>query len=457
MLPQFIIFPRLLAYLAMTAVLAGCGTQGEKPAAPTFDTLSGFTATVATTQDNTPWWETALPESLLEQIRGLLQDNPAIRIAAQDVAIDRARLDESESQRWLDINGAASSRIQIEDGDRSDTHRAGIDARLPLDLFGRLELNRDAAVLDLAQSLADLEQERLQQVQAYLLATVEAAEARQLLQLLNEQIVTAQTLLRLTEFRFSQGLASSVDVLQQRQQLASLQQAPAVVALRLRSAQSSLDELRGSLPSSSPQAPQALPTLATEFAVARPAQLLDRRPDLIALRAAMLASDHRYESALRERLPDVSLSSSAFLRLASGDPSAIINAALEAGVSVFDSGRLDSRIAAQRARLERAGIEYLQSWLAAVRETDDLLNALNTNRETLRRSEHLTKVAEDLFEATRRRYERGISDYLPVLAAVRALQQQQRDHLALQAEQLRIIVRLHTAMGLPSVVNGKES
>ena len=118
--------------------------------------------------------------------------------------------------------------------------------------------------------------------------------------------------------------------------------------------------------------------------------------------------------------------------------------------SLFDSGELSAQISEQRAALERAGIAYLQAWLAAVRETDDLLNTLQANQQRLDRSAQLIEVEEKLFEATRRRYERGISDYLPVLAAVRSLQQQQRDHLALQAERLRIIVRLHTAMGLPA-------
>ena len=123
--------------------------------------------------------------------------------------------------------------------------------------------------------------------------------------------------------------------------------------------------------------------------------------------------------------------------------------ALEASVSLFDSGRLDARAAERRAELERSGIEYLQAWLQAVRETEDLLHTLQAVRTQLRLSEQRNQVATELFEASRRRYERGISDYLPVLAALRTLQQQQRDHLALQAEQLRVIVRLHSAMGLP--------
>ena len=43
-----------------------------------------------------------------------------------------------------------------------------------------------------------------------------------------------------------------------------------------------------------------------------------------------------------------------------------------------------------------------------------------------------------------------ISDYLPVLAALRGLQQQERDHLALRAALGRARIRLHHALGNPS-------
>ena len=68
-------------------------------------------------------------------------------------------------------------------------------------------------------------------------------------------------------------------------------------------------------------------------------------------------------------------------------------------------------------------------------------------RERIALSEQRLKIVDTLLLAARRRYERGVSDYLPVLAAVRGQQQQQRDHLALQAELARTRARLHRAIG----------
>jgi len=449
--------PGLLLLLLLSALLGGCLSPMEKPATPVLHTPPDFSISVPTRQVDDPWWQDALPPALVDRVDALLQDNPAIRIAAQQVAVQRARLDEAEAQRWLDVEGAASSRGQRDDGDGSDTQRLALNARLPLDLSGRLAQTRDAAAYDLAQRLADLEQVRLRQVQDYLLTHIDAAEASQLLALLAQQLKSAGTLLRLTELRFAQGLASSVDVLQQREQLAALRLEPNKVELRRRVATNRLAELLGQTPDQVGGEPAALPIIAATFAVRKPAELLQRRPDLLARQAALAASDRRYEAALREKLPALDLDSGALLQLASGDASRVLSIALEASISLFDSGRLDARAAAQRAELERSGSAYLEAWLQAVRENEDLLHTLRASRTQLRLSAQRNQVATDLFEASRRRYERGVSDYLPVLAALRTLQQQQRDHLALQADQLRVIVRLHGAMGLPGpAAEGRE-
>lgn len=441
-LPLWGIFP---------ALLFGCATHAPKPSPPVPDAAAQFTTEIAaTTQNkNQAWWETALPPELASGIHAMLHTNTEVRAAATAVAAQKARLQFADTDKAWRLDGNAGAAVQTDNSERSTTVQVGLDALLPLDWSKRLENTRDAAAFDLAQSLAQLEQTRLEQVELFLLSHIDAAESAQLAQLLQQQIKTAQTLLNLTEFRFSQGLVSSVDVLQQREQLAALKQQPVEVELRIRQARSQLALLRGQLPAHAAAAPEVLPAIARDFAVVIPADLLNRRPDLIAKRAALLASDKRYAALLSEYLPDATLSASALLRLASGDPSAIFGTALDASLRVFDSGRLDARSEAQRALLEGAGIDYLSAWLEAVRQTDDLAQTLTNLDARLQLSEKQTEVATALFDATRRRYERGISDYLPVLAALRSLQQQQRDHLALQAERLRVIVRLHGSMGLP--------
>ena len=440
---------RLSAWLFGLALLTGCAGTGERPQPPQINPPEQFTTRIEAGAGDQPWWQLAADASLQAGLQNLLNDNPQIRIDARAVAASRARMNLAEAERWPELNASAAAGADRNDGDDSDSRSLGLDASLPLDVFGRLAATRDAAAFDLAGDLAQLEQTRLEQVQAFLLAKIDDAEAAALSALIEQQVDTAKTLLKLTELRFAQGLVSSVDVLQQREQLASLKQQLPAATLQRRLANNQLDALLGRAPRLQlPPAP-SLPLVSKGFATASPARLLERRPDLIAQRAALAARDQRYEAALRARLPEASLSASALLRSVSGDTASLLGIAAQASVAVFDSGRLQAGIDEQAALLEQAGSQYLQSWLSAVRETDDLANRVNSGEQQVALSQQASRAAEDLFAAARRRYERGVSDYLPVINALRSLQTQQRSHLALLAEQQRLIVRLHTAMGLP--------
>jgi outer membrane protein TolC len=131
----------------------------------------------------------------------------------------------------------------------------------------------------------------------------------------------------------------------------------------------------------------------------------------------------------------------------SGDVTTAISMVIDAALTLFDSGSKVAIAEEQRAALVAAGEQYLADWFAAVIEVDNLIHAESRLRERIVLSEHRLKTVDTLLTAAKRRYERGVSDYLPVLAALRGQQQQQRDHLALQAELARTRVRLHRAIG----------
>lgn len=421
----------------------------DQPSSPSLPVPTHFLATTEHKASPNPWWETALGQQWQAPLQHVLTHNPYISNAAAAVTQAQANLRQAKADLGLDTQATATGSISRSDGDDTPSISGALDMSLPLDLFDRLKLTRDASAYTLAEKLARLEQSRLEQIEAYLLAAVDAGEAKALASLLTTQLNTANTLLQLTELRFSQGLASSIDVLQQRAQLAALREQPPAVNLTLRLALNRMAELSGQTPSATQTVPD-IPKVATLFATPSPRALLDKRPDLIAARAQLAAENSQYEALLRERLPDVALSAQTLLRVVAGNPSALLDIALSASAPLFDSGRLQANLDAGAAQLQAAGIDYLQTWLTALRQTEDLIARHHSLSRQLQLSTQTLAVNGQLFEAAQRRYRRGVSDYLPVLNALRGLQQQQRDHLALQAEQQRIAIRLHTAMGLPT-------
>jgi outer membrane protein TolC len=174
---------------------------------------------------------------------------------------------------------------------------------------------------------------------------------------------------------------------------------------------------------------------------------MDTRPDLRGSLAAVAAADAEFAAALADRLPTVSLSSRALRNVVSGDATNVIAATLGAAFTLFDSGRITALAEERRAELAALGERHIANWLDAVFEVDDLMFERVSLQERLTLSSERLVSAQQLLDAAQRRYARGVSDYLPVLAALRDQQQQQRDHLALEAELRRTRIRLHFALG----------
>lgn len=444
--------PLLLQLALSTWLISACSSGLERPAPPAINEDSAFSAEFpgapASPSDTRSWWRKAVSETIWPPLEQTLAANPELREADADVAAARARLDQAEADTGPSLSLGAGARVVKESGDTSNSRSVGADGTVPLDVSGALADRVEAAAASLRATIADADQLRSDLARDFLLALIDAAEAAQRFALLKRQIEVSKTLLRLTELRFSQGLASIVDVLQQRDDLAGLREQIPLTLLEQKTAANALRRISAMTPDQTPLlVMQTLPDVYDNFPRIQPVELLDRRSSLRAGRARIEAADARFAAALADRWPTLSLSSEVITRAMSGDVTTVISAAVDAALTLVDSGRKVAIAAEQRAELAAAGEQYLTEWLAAVFEVDNLMHAEARLRERIALSEQRLKIVDTLLLAARRRYERGVSDYLPVLAALRSQQQQQRDHLALQAELARTRARLHRAIG----------
>ena len=127
-----------------------------------------------------------------------------------------------------------------------------------------------------------------------------------------------------------------------------------------------------------------------------------------------------------------------------------MTATVSGALTVFDSGAKDAAIDFSRAQYEESGILLLQDWLDALAEINGLISRENEGLENIRLTEERLETSRQLLESARRRYRQGASDYLPVLNALSSIQTQERRLINLRAEQARIRIRLHAAIGLPA-------
>ena len=111
---------------------------------------------------------------------------------------------------------------------------------------------------------------------------------------------------------------------------------------------------------------------------------------------------------------------------------------------VADAGsEVERRKAALREGVHRLG----GAVLGALREVADALVQERQQAEHLARTDAQLVTSRALFEESRARYLQGVGDYLPVLNALRALQQTEQTRLAAHRTLLSHRIQLHRALG----------
>ena len=129
---------------------------------------------------------------------------------------------------------------------------------------------------------------------------LQVIEQKAILRLLKAQLEANQTYVELVELRFRQGLASSLDVFQQRQQNASLEAQIPPVRAQIEVLQHQLAVLTGQPPGATMVGQSSLPRAPDLPEVGLPTELLQERPDVQAAQRRVVAANHR--SGRRSRL-----------------------------------------------------------------------------------------------------------------------------------------------------------
>ena len=176
--------------------------------------------------------------------------------------------------------------------------------RIRIGCVGKIRDGRDAAKKDVEATRMEIDALALTLTAQVAEAYFDFQESAEQLKLLHEQVATSEQFLKLVEFRFAQGDAAAVDVLQQRQSLASVESRLPASEAALKLAANRLAILRGQTPGPVPQGfTGTLPNAPTLPATGVPPNLLQRRPDLKAAEIRVLAADHRVGVAFANRLP----------------------------------------------------------------------------------------------------------------------------------------------------------
>jgi NodT family efflux transporter outer membrane factor (OMF) lipoprotein len=238
-----------------------------------------------------------------------------------------------------------------------------------------------------------------------------------------------QHTLSLTESRFKQGIASALDAMRARAQVATTE---AAIPLLETAAQHAIRRL-GLLTGREPMTlwnmlmePQELSLRPPEVPLGLPADLLRRRPDIRRAERRLAVATARIGVATADLYPKLSLTGVFDLQSATSGkvfdwPSRFWSIGPTLVWPIFDAGRIRSNIRVQDALTEQALLRYQSTVLASIGEVEDSLTAYR--QEQHRRSAQADAVDSNrqAAELSNQLYAQGLIDFLSVLQAERDL------------------------------------
>lgn len=418
---------------------------------------------ISTTQLTSTWWKSLGDPQLNHLMSVALNDNPSLATAqlrvrrmqalaglAEAAGVPQANVGIDLTRQRFSANGLFPKPIAGNTWD-NDTLQSAVS--WSPDLWGQYAAELASAIgqtratqADAAVAATGLTSQiakgyvTLARLVAYLDIAERMGQQRQAMQTLIEQRVAAGLD---TQAELTQSNGNVSDTLRQ------------IEALK-----EQISLVRHQLAVLSGQAPHLLAALTPQLSALQldavpavlGADLLGRRPDIVASRWRVEAASQDVLVARAQFYPNVNLS--AFIGFNALGVSRLLNAeSRQVGVSpavrlpLFDGGRLKAQLATRQAELDMAVSQYNLTVLEAVRESAD---AIGSDQSLMRQAELQNDAlasAQKSLAITKQRFDAGLVNRLNVLSAEQAVLLQSLASVDARAKQLENRISLMKALG----------
>ncbi len=449
---------RLLA-AALAATLAGCALQAPpsreataEQALPNFKLPPAWAAQPGTAQAIAHGWLAAFSDVQLNAlVQESLANNPDLQIAASRVEQAAGYVKSAGATLYPQVSFLARGGGALS-GDSSGLEGVGIFANWELDLWGRVRAGRAAASTQYDSAGLDAEYAR-QSLAAFVAKSwFLAVEARLQKAIAEEMAQAAARQLAIAQDRLRVGSGDLNDVTLSRASLASYRDSVRNLEYAYRQSLRALEALAGRYPAAALEVPPQLTAMPGPVPAGMPAELLERRPDLVAAERRVAAAFYRVEEAKAARLPRIaltaagtSISSELFVLKDRDNPVWSVGASLTA--PLFLGGQLQAQVEIRTAEQKQAVLDYGRVGARAFGEVESALSAgfaLEEREEILKEA-----VAENAraLDFAYQRYRVGVGDLRAVQQQSLALQASRTALLRVQSERLVQRVNLHLALG----------
>jgi NodT family efflux transporter outer membrane factor (OMF) lipoprotein len=470
--------PSVCAALLAAALpfpLAGCavGPDFTKPTASVPQAWHGAAdARLVTAQSPTDaaWWRSLADPTLDRLIELSTQQNLPLQIAGLRIVEARAQLGIATGRQFPQfqvVSGtaafggvSANSPTYVPGLPRHfGDYQIGFDAAWELDFWGKYRRGVESEAAALLASVADY-------YAALVSLTAEVARTYVVIRTDEALIANTQTNAKLQEesftiaqARFKNGATSELDPTQATTLLESTRATIPVLETERTQAENALSTLLGQpvgtidvLLAGSKEIPRA----PAELAVAVPAEMLRRRPDIHSAELAAAAQCALIGVAKSELFPSFTLFGTVGLETStvnSRTPNLFSSNSLFFAVGpriswpFFNYGRLKNGVRVQDARFQQLLVAYHNTVLKAVQEVEDALVGLLNARDAASAQQKAVASAQRAAEIALAMYREGATDYQRVIDAQRSLLTQENNLADASSSVTTNFIALYKALG----------
>lgn len=463
--------PRLLALLTASSLLLGAcaalpelGQPSTLRSADSWQSNQSLSAPLQTWPSE-HWWAAYGDPQLDALINEALEGAPSLRVAEARVqrALAGAQLADSANAPQLSANGSVDEtkqtynllvpQHQLPQG-WNDYGRLTLDFQWQLDFWGRNRAALAAATSEVQAQQAELAQARL------LLTTGVAAHYAELSRLHANRDTAAKALeirqktAELFARRFANGLETRGSVRDADARRAMAEGNLLAIDEQLALQRNRLATLLGAGPDRALHITR--PSLQLDRGFGLPpelkADLLGRRPDIVAARLRVEAATRRIDVAQADFYPNVNLAGFFGVHalgldhlFKSGSDTGSIGPAIS--LPIFNGGRLKAQYRGSRADYELAVAVYHDTISHALQEVADNAISQQALGQQLAKAEEAVEAASEAHRVASNRYQGGLATYLEVLSAEDGLLASLNARTNLRALSCTLDIGLQRALG----------
>jgi multidrug efflux system outer membrane protein len=326
-------------------------------------------------------------------------------------------------------------------------------ASYQLDFWGKNRAALNAAKFAATASLYDRATVELTVMTSVATSYFQAIELHDRLNVAEQDLSTAQTILKDLTFEETVGTANALDVAQQATTVAVINASIPPLRQQLRQTLDALAILVGKMPQDL-EAPGGTLSDLSEPVVGPglPSELLARRPDVAAAEAQLMAANANIQVARAAFFPSIDLTAdggfvSAALSGLISPANRVFSLTGTVTQDIFQGGALIGGYRLNKARYAELLSDYHKSVISAFGNVEDALGAAQQTSEQYRRQQDAVAKARRAYEITQIQLHAGTVNVLTVLNTQSALFSAEDALVQVKFAHLQALVQLFNALG----------